>query len=132
MSNHSKIDTHDDINVPGVSKSDVTGTTVGNKRALDVAVIQSGESALTTEIIIQNLSLAANTVTSFNLPADCFGITIKVRENKNLQISSDVSMLEYLTIPPGANFNETGRMQGTLYLKTTNAATLEIASRVLI
>jgi hypothetical protein len=42
MSNHSKIDTHDNIDVPGVSKSDVTGTTIGNKRALDVSILSGG------------------------------------------------------------------------------------------
>ena len=103
MSNHSKIDSLDTVDNPQATPSNITGTTVDNKRLLDVNPMGYGPASATPKTKrIFNLSItAADIEQSLTLPTRICGYMIRTRGGGILRLThvSGESGIIYLEIP---------------------------------
>lgn len=85
MAQNNKINTHDSINTPQVSPSDVTGTTVGTKRGLDVYDLA------TASILANQIDAGNSTTTPLGAGATFTGTAVDVSgfAAVSIQIYSD-------------------------------------------
>ena len=122
MSNHSKIDTTDTINNGLVTKSNITGTTVGDKRALDVVVLDnSGANSNRLQKIFNIPITAADTEQSLVLPVDVTGYLIKTRGGGTLKLThvSGESGTKYVELGPRSAYNNNNSFSNlTLYFQS--------------
>lgn len=100
----------------------------GNALLEQIRDALGGSSVISIET--ENISTVSNTTVAYTFLADCAGVVIKTRNGKGFKISSNVSLTNYLTVPPGANYSTNGLLTGTIYIQTSDNNVLEIISKI--
>lgn len=128
MSSNRRLNTSDTINTGQAGKSDVTGTTVGNKRLLDVNVENVSDSAQAftprTKKVFNEVIASANTEQSLVMPTKIVGYLIRTRGSGRLKLThtSGESGTKYMEVPPRANHYDDHHFESlTIYFQSPSA-----------
>jgi len=122
---------------PTNNYADISGTDFGDKRLLDVNILQSvspGTTNTVTTIVHEDI-IAANTEQSYALPANCTRFILRSQNTKELKIayvSGGTSSDKYLTIKRGNTYEDDSfYLAQTIYFQSPDADDIiEIATFV--
>lgn len=104
---------------------------IENTTAIPVVLADGDDLNGDTTTTVTNTAVAlASTEVSFALPSDCKGFMLRARGKSRVQLSFSIgtSGTTFVTIPPGANYEDRNfRSSQTLYFQTSKAGeTIEI------
>lgn len=126
MSADFRINAADSINSPGANASDITATTSGTKRGMDVSIISDSSSVVSvnTQTIYNEAIASANTEQSLALPASIIGYMIKSRGAGEIKLShvATESGTNFITINGNFSYvNKHTYSNLTLYFQSPTA-----------